>query len=337
MLKKTKSQKKKPLVKVKSKALRSKKSEVIFNYLQPGDVIDIVAPGSPCSQETFDNSVQWIKNQGFEAHYPEDILAPDLFLSNTDEKRTKYLLEALTNCESKAVWCLRGGYGALRLWPQLEKIKKLPRPKFFIGYSDITTIHQWLNQKMHWPTIHGPLLDRCGDGRLSEAEKNELLGLLTGTKKEIFFQHLKPVNASAVTLMEQNKKIKSTLRGGNLTVYCSSLGTTLSPMYHQKDRFFLFLEEIAERGYRVDRMLTQLKLAGGFEKCQAVFLGDFVGGQEISGENYVWPVIEKFFKDFKIPVWKGLHAGHGQSQRPVIFNAEAQVFCGPETHLVLRF
>jgi len=317
------------------KKAKTQKKKTSVNFLQTGDVIDIVAPGSPCSKETFVNCVQWIKNQGFQPRYPADILSPELFLANSDEKRAEYLLEALTNSQSKAVWCLRGGYGALRLWPYLEKIKKLSKPKFFIGYSDITTLHQWLNQKMHWPSIHGPLLDRCGDGRLSELEKNELVGLLTGVKTEIFFQHLKPINAAALKLESNKKIIKSTLHGGNLTVFCSSLGTTLSPAAQQKIKYFLFLEELAERGYRIDRMLTQLKLSGVFNQCQAVFLGDFIGGDEISGENYVWPVLEKFFATLKIPVWKGLHAGHGPSQRPVLFNTQAHVFCGPETHLVL--
>ncbi len=315
------------LVKKKSLKLQSKKSSLAF--LRAGDIVDIVAPGSSCSKDVFENSVNWLKAQGFVPRFPKDILDPQTFISNTDEKRLKYLLVALKSKDSKAVWCLRGGYGAIRLVPELLKIKKLPQKKLFIGYSDVTTLHLWLNQKMKWPTIHGPLLDRCGQNQLSELQKNELLGLLSGQKKEIHFSNLKALNPAAQKI--KNKKIEGKIFGGNLTVFCSSLGTPLQPKI-QND--FLFFEDIGERGYRIDRMLHQIEQAGILKKCKAVFLGDFILGQETNGENHVWSTIQNFFEKSKIPVFSGLECGHGEVQRPLILNSKATLTCSDSIRLL---
>ncbi len=302
-----------------------------FSFLQTGDVIDIVAPGSPCSKEVFESAVAWIKAQGYIPRYPKDMLMPEIFISNTDEKRLQFLVEALKNKESKAVWCLRGGYGAIRLVPELLKIKKLPQKKLFIGYSDVTTIHLWLNQKMNWPTVHGPLLDRCGQNQLQETDKNELLSVLSGHKKEVYFSDLKPMNLAA----QKNKlNLKAQLFGGNLTVFCSSLGTHLQLV---DKNHFLFFEDIGERGYRIDRMLYQLQQAGVFKSCKAIFLGDFLLGQETNGDNHVWSVLEKFFKNSKIPVYSGVASGHGEHQRPLILNGKASLACGNSVRLLTSF
>lgn len=322
------SKKKKPKSQSKSKK-RTEKS--VFSYLQTGDVIDIVAPGSPCSKEVFEHAVAWIKAQGYIPRYPQDMLAPEIFISNTDEKRLQFLVEALKNKESKAVWCLRGGYGAIRLVPQLLKIKKLPQKKLFIGYSDVTTIHLWLNQKMKWPTVHGPLLDRCGQNQLSENNKNELLSVLSGQKKEVYFSDLKPVNSAA---KKHKTKLKAQLYGGNLTVVCSSLGTELQPAFKNH---FLFFEDIGERGYRIDRMLNQLEQAGLFKSCKAVFLGDFILGQETNGDNHVWTVLQNFFEKLKCPVYSGVQSGHGEQQRPLILNGSATLTCDNSVRLLTSF
>jgi muramoyltetrapeptide carboxypeptidase len=317
------------LLKKKKKKLEPSRSQDYF--LKTGDIVDIVAPGSSCSKEIFESAVIWLKAQGFVPRFPNDIFDPEFFVSNSDEKRLKYFIDALRNKESKAVWCLRGGYGSIRLVPELLKIKKLPRQKLFIGYSDMTTLHLWLNQKMNWPTIHGPLLDRCGQNQLSEQNKNELLSLLAGQKNEIYFSDLKPLNLSA---RKKNLKLSGRIFGGNLSVFCSSLGTALQP---QVQNDFLFFEDIGERGYRIDKMLNQISQSGLFKKCKAVFLGDFILGDESNGENHVWYALEKFFEKSKVPVFSGLQSGHAQIQRPLILNGKATLTCGKDLRLLTSF
>ena len=301
--------------------------------LQPGDIIDIVAPGSACSADVFQKSILWLKAQGFVPRFPNDILSPQIFISHSDEKRLSYLLQALEAKDSKAVWCLRGGYGALRLLPELKRIKKLKTKKWFIGYSDITTLHQWLNQKMDWVTLHGPLLDRGGLGLFTEAEKNELLSILTGQTSETYFDNLVPVNLAAEKFKSGQKQLMGRILGGNLTVYASSLGSFLSPDKNKKH--ILFLEDVGERGYRLDRLLNQLYNADVFKHCQAVLLGDFIGGQETNGENHVDSTLSQFFAKLKIPVFKGLSVGHGPVQRTLILNSHAKLTCDQRARLIV--
>lgn len=307
-----------------------------FQSLVPGDIIDIVAPGSYCTKEVLEKSIQWLKAQGFQARIPDALIEPQIYLSNTDQQRFYHFKQALFAEDSKAIWCLRGGYGSLRLLPELQKIKKLPFKKWFLGYSDITTIHQWLNQNHGWTTLHSPLFDRAGLGAFQEVEKNEVIGLISGQKKEIHFSHLKPFNTMAQNFCDKNKKIKSKILGGNLTVFTSSLGTFLDPKkFIEKNKPLLFFEDIGERGYRLDRLLHQCLLSGVFQNASAVVLGDFLGGSETNGENHVLTVLRDFFEQLSVPVFSGLPVGHGGLQRVLPLNAQTYLTCAKETSLIV--
>ena len=123
--------------KVKNKVLSSTKNEF---FLKRGDLIEIVAPASACPPDVIEKGVQWIENNGFRASVPKDLLKPEIYLSNSDAYRFEHLKKALTNNETKAIWCVRGGYGASRIIPDLMKLKK-QKEKLFIGISYITTLH----------------------------------------------------------------------------------------------------------------------------------------------------------------------------------------------------
>ena len=289
-------------------------------FLKKGDVIDIVAPASSCSREEFDHAVAWIVDQGYRPRYPKDLLEPVDYLANTDQKRFKALKKALLSPTSKVVWCLRGGYGSIRLVPELLKLKKAP-PKFFIGLSDITVIHQFLIQKWNWKTIHGPVLSRTLSEKKRSSDYAELFGLLSGEKDQIGFLGLVPLNKAA---REVKKSIVSKVMGGNLTTFCSLLGTKLSPKV--KD-YFLFFEDISERGYKIDRMLHQLEQAEIFKKCKGVFFGDIIESDEANGRNLVWSTIESFFAKKNFPVFKGIESDHSEKQRPLFLNTKAELVC----------
>lgn len=291
-----------------------------FSFLKKGDIIDIVAPASSCTVEELDHAIHWIKQQGYTPRVPTDLLQPLGFLANTDKKRFAVLKNALTNKSSKVVWCLRGGYGSIRLVPELLKLKKVPQ-KFFIGLSDITIIHQFLNQKWNWRTIHGPVLSRTMSEQKRQSDYDELFGLLSGEKRSIDFSSLVPLNKAA---KQTKKNITSKIMGGNLATFCTMLGTPLSP---KVNNHFLFFEDISERGYKVDRMLNQLDQAGIFKKCKGVFFGDFIQSDEANGKNLVWSTIEDFFALKKIPVFKGIESDHSEKQRPLFLNSKAELIC----------
>jgi muramoyltetrapeptide carboxypeptidase len=186
-----------------------------------GDIVDVVAPASACSLKELHGGVRALRQLGYEPRVPQNIFAKSVLFSNSDEQRLKQFKAAIYAKDSNIIWCLRGGYGALRLLPEMRKWRPPRHPKIFIGYSDITTLHVFLNQEWGWPTLHGPMLSRLGRGPLRPKAHMELFGLLNGVKSEIEFTGLEPLNAEA----RQKKRVKAPVLGGNMAVLQSGLGT----------------------------------------------------------------------------------------------------------------
>lgn len=298
--------------------------------LQKGDVVDIVAPGSSCKMESLLKGLDVLRSWGLEPRLPKDIFGADVICANSDDERFKQLKHALTNEDSTAVWCIRGGYGANRLIPRLMKLERpAGPPKLFMGFSDITTLHVFLNAQWGWPTVHGPMIDRIGRGLILEPQLKEVREMLFGERKTIEFKSLKPMN----DLAHRSKTIKAPVTGGNLMTLQSSIGTK-APW--KTAGHIVFLEEIDERGYRVDRIFEHLEQTGHFAKAKAVVLGDFTGGDEPDGTNRVWPVVERWARAQKIPVLRGIQAGHGDLQRPVPFETSATLTTGVKSQIVIE-
>ena len=318
---------------MKKSSRKSSKSDAKSDsfFLKKGDIIDIVAPASACSEEHFKLGIKWIESMGFKPRYNNHILQPDLYLSNSDEFRFQDLKKAFYAKDSKAIWCLRGGYGSFRLWPQLLKLSKKAPPKLLIGLSDITSMHQFVNQKWQWPSLHASLLDRVGQNKLPAANEKELVDVITGQLDAVEFMDLTPMNE----LASKKKVIKGTVRGGNLCTYMVSVGTKLHPKYAKKDKTILFFEDIGERGYKVDRFLQHLTQAGIFDNVAAIVFGDFVDGLEASGQSLVHETLSRFAKQCKIPVFSGVETGHGVIQRPLFFNTAAVLTCDKNPNMIV--
>lgn len=303
------------------------KSRQHLKPLKPGDLIDIVAPGSATNFEFLQNGIVYLEAQGFKTRYPKEIIKPLLFLAQSDEFRFQSLKKALYAKDSKAIWCLRGGYGSIRLLPFLDKLKKPSMQKLLIGMSDITSLHLYLNQKWNWPTLHAPLLDRIGKNLIQTDNLQEVLKVIT-EPNPVTFHNLRALNKLALG----KKNIRGKVRGGNLVVVGSSLGTK-----YQIDSTdcILFFEEIGERAYRVDRILQQCGQAGVFRKAKAVVFGDFTDCLEPDQKNLIPETLKQFFEKQKIPAFFGLQAGHDIIQRPIFFNTEAQLSCGPDAKMLV--
>jgi len=258
----------------------------------------------------------------------EKIFGSDVICANTDEERFAQLRAALFS-DSRAIWCVRGGYGANRLIPQLARLKKPSgAPKLFMGFSDITTLHVFLNQQWGWPTIHGPMVDRIGRGLILEPQLSELHDLYFGDSQDVVFQGLKPMNAAA----RKSRVVRGPVTGGNLMTLQSTIGTRAP--WETRGRI-VFLEEIDERGYRVDRLLEHLAQTGHFAKARAVILGEFLGGEESDGRSRVPDVLQRFADSLSIPVLSGVEAGHGDMQRPIPFETMASLTCGAKASITI--
>lgn len=293
------------------------KTQKTWLPLKAGDLIDIVAPGSRCSDDELKNGIQVLHEWGYRTRVSSNIFGDDVICANTDKARFEQFKKALMSKDSKAIWCARGGYGAIRLTNELIKLKPPQQNKLLIGYSDVTTLHHFLNQFWKWPSLHAPLLDRIGKRSSRPSDISDLQKSLSGDLLQITYSGLQPLNKAA----QKKLNINARVYGGNLMVANSNLGGPLQKPYNG----VVFFEETNERGYRVDRLLIQMQLAGLFKTTKAIVFGSFIGGKESDGKDMVTPVIERFAREQKIPVFRGLEVGHGDLQRPVFLNTPAQL------------
>ncbi len=286
-------------------------TQALWQPLREGDIIDIVAPASACAPERLDGAIRFLSDWGLTPRLPRKIFGKDVICANDDANRLAHLKQALFSTDAKAIWCLRGGYGSIRLLPELMKLKK-PKgaPKLFIGLSDITSLNVFLNQEWNWPTIHGPMLDRLGRGETKPAYIKELRKFVFGELPEIRFQKLKPMNEAALA----KTTLKGHVTGGNIVTLQSTLGTKC---HWETAGKIIFFEEIGERGYRVDRILEHFRQAGCFDRAKAVVFGDFTGGEESDGTSRIPRILRRFASLVDIPVLSGVQSGHELIQRPV--------------------
>ena len=296
--------------------------------LKVGDLVDVVAPGFSTTNDKLQAGVEFLKKLGLRVRVPQDLFAPDVVCANTDAARFAQFKKALLAKDSKAIWCVRAGYGSIRIIEKIAKIKAPRNPKLFVGYSDACTIHNYLNQFWKWPTLHAPLLDKLGQHTLPLEQVNELLEVVFGNREKVRFEGLEPLNAMA----RRRQKVRGAVVGGNLVVTQSHVGT---PFARSPKGQILVFEDTGERGYRVDRCLKHLEMAGYFRGVKAIVFGDFIGGQEPDGTSKVNAVIERFARERKTPVFRGLEMGHGERQRPVPLGSIAELIAGPAASLAI--
>lgn len=320
-----------------SKKTKSKNLVGMLPALRAGDTVDIVAPGFCPTDDEVEAGVQFLESWGLIPRLPHDLFGADTISSNTDEKRLKHLSQALQAKDSSAVWCLRGGYGAIRLVPGLLKLRRPAQPKVVLGLSDVTTIQLFLDMKWKWPSLQAPLLDRLGrlvnpdlvrEGkpRPVDAQVEELKRVIFGETSSVVFEGLHRLGASSGSFKKnKSSKISGVMSGGNLVTYASAIGTSIHP---SADGRILYFEDIGERGYRIDRLLEQLVQTGVVsKKTKAVVFGDFVGGLENDGTSKVPDVLERFAAHWAkangVAVYTGITSGHGVNQRVVPLGSRA--------------
>ncbi len=275
--------------------------------LKQGDIIDVVAPGFRSSSKELQDGIRFLKVWGFRPRVSKKIFGPSKLFANSDEQRFLQLKQALSAKDSKAVWCLRGGYGCIRLLEDLKKMKKPAEAKFLLGYSDITSLHEFLVSDWKWVSFHSPVLDRLGKKNLPEKYVHELREVLFGEKVDIEFNGLKVLYAP-----KKNFSLKGEVHGGNMTVLQSSMGTDFQMKSHKG---FVFFEDIGERPHRVDRMITQMSLAGAFDNTKAILLGDFLVSDKKEQRDIFQDVWMRFAQEKQLPVMMGMPVGHGEKQR----------------------
>jgi muramoyltetrapeptide carboxypeptidase len=280
-----------------------------------------VAPGYPFDLKILKSSIEVLQNRGYRVILPKNILRPEYFHSHSDIQRAQFLIDAFTSDSIDVVWAIRGGYGSNRTLGYLDKnLSKLKtcKPKLFLGLSDVTSLHLFLNQKLKWKTWHSPVLEAIGRADFSKREFKNLEHILNYNTLDLSYP-LKPLNKPAKSL----KRLSPTrLLGGNLTVFQSHIGT---PYLGSLKNSALFFEDVGERGYRIDRMLWQLRESSNFKDIRAIFFGEFTGGLEPDGKSFITLALKRFAEEVSIPVFAGIKSGHGQGYRSLPLGAAIAV------------
>jgi muramoyltetrapeptide carboxypeptidase len=290
-------------------------------HLKEGSIVDIVAPASACTVGELNKAIRFVKALGLKPRVSAKIFhGKTQIVAATDQERFGQLKKALLAKDSDAVWCIRGGYGSLRLLPELAKLKRPKKPKLFLGYSDITTLHMFLNGYWKWPTIHSPMVGRFGRGDNTKIELKEMKNILFGPGHS-FHHALTPMNAAA----KKSKIIRSAIVGGNIATLQGSMGT---PWILKSDGRIILFEDLGEKPHRMDRMLMQMEQAGYFKRARAIIFGDVLF-HHAPDERLIWnDVLPRFAASQKIPVFKGLKSGHGKVNRPIPFLTKAELKSG---------
>ncbi|WP_412767076.1 S66 peptidase family protein [Tenacibaculum platacis] len=278
-------------------------------YLQKGDMIAIVAPAGILKnrKHVIDKAKKLAESWGLKVVIGKHVFTQANHFAGTDEQRCQDFQEALDNPKVKAIWSARGGYGSVRILDQLDFSKFKENPKWIIGYSDITAFHNHVHN-LGVETLHAMMGTSMQDDPVDIAETIETF------RKALFGEQLKYTIKSS----KENRKgnAEGVLVGGNIAILASMLG---SDSQLNTDGKILFIEEIGEYKYAIDRMLQSLKRAGYFNKVKGVIVGDMT---KIRKNTTPWgSSIERLILDIvpnDIPVLFGFPAGHEPDNRALI-------------------
>jgi len=264
------------------------------NQLSPGGTIGIIAPAGNVSLADLNRGVATLQQSGFKVVLGNHIKKNHRYFAGSDRERADDFLEMMQNESVDAVFCARGGSGSARIIPYIEEIKLLS-PKIFVGCSDITTLLVYLSQKHGFVTFHGPMV--ATPSFQISASLEYLLKVLSGD--------MVTMHAPSLSALKQGCA-KGILTGGCLTLLCTTIGTEYE--MDTKDKL-LFVEDIAEAPYRIDRMLNYLKTLKKFDHIRGLIVGQMPDCQpELLPE-----IILETLSDFDFPILFSFPSGHGES------------------------
>lgn len=276
-------------------------------YLQKGDKIALVAPAGCIDREPVENAIKRFEQWGYEVIVGDNVFNNYNIFSARDEQRARDMQLALDSDDIRAIVCVRGGYGSIRIIEQLDYSKFQGNPKWLIGFSDISVLHAKLNvlgvESLHAPMpINFPALDETPED-IAWTEK-----ILRGNVPLYSFRG-----------NEHNRvgEAKAELVGGNLSVLYSLRGIDIE---WDKQAKILFIEDLNEELYHLDRMMQNLKLAGKLDKLRALIVGemsDMKDGDPSFGKT-AYEIIAEAVEDYDFPVVYGFPSGHGKLNMPII-------------------
>ncbi len=292
--------------------------------LKEGSTLGIIAPASPCGcPDSIARGKKTLEKMGFRVFLAPNALKSDRYLAGTDWERVADLHRMFLDPRIDGIVCLRGGYGTLRLLSQINYRIIRSRPKALVGYSDITALQLALWQKAGLVTFSGPMLASDFGREPDDFTMNHFYQALTGCHP----LGLVPPAPGARVFTVCPGSARGRLIGGNMSLVTATLGT---PYELDTRGAILFLEEVDEHPYRVDRMLRQLYLAGKLHKAAGIVFGEFVNceAEDTSASFTSSEIIADLFTRLKIPCFYGLGPGHSPAKVTLPLGVKAYMDAG---------
>ncbi len=278
-----------------------------------GDTVGVVATGFAVRQDLLDAGVSWLVRRGYRVKLGRAVLDQDGYLAGDDPSRAADLRMMLKDPEVRAIWFARGGYGTARILDRVPWAELRRTPKLLIGYSDLTALFAAAVARtgqicLYGPVVtelsapasfHGPSLRRLLDGEAFELKLSRRQIVVPGMAEGL-------------------------LQGGNLTVLTHLWGTRYRP---KLDGCILFVEDVGEEAYRIDRTLTQLRLSGALKRVKGVILGRFAAParRRFPPDRPIDDVLTEAFAPLEVPVVRGIPAGHVEGKRTLPLGGTAKI------------
>ncbi len=286
-------------------------------YLKQGDTVAIVAPAGILKNREgeINKAKALLKSWGLHTVVGKHVFNQGDHFAGTDDERCEDFQKALDDPTIGAIWCARGGYGSVRILDKLDWTAFKSRPKWIIGYSDITAIHSTVNN-LGFQSMHAMMCTSLQDDAKTIAET-------ISTFKDGLFGKALSYTLSG-SKYNQPGSVSGTVIGGNLTILQTMLGSDTAVDTSGK---ILFIEEIGEYKYHIDRMLQSLKRAGYFDNCKGLIIGDMT---RIKKNTTPWgtsiqQLILDALEDYNFPIAFNMHAGHAKDNRAMIFGSHVEL------------
>jgi muramoyltetrapeptide carboxypeptidase len=292
--------------------------------LAPGARVALLSPAGPIRDDVeLERAKANVRQLGWEPVPSAHARAADGYLAGTDEQRARDLNDAIADKSIDAIWCLRGGYGAMRILDTIDYQAVARNPKPIIGYSDVTALHAALGRLANLVTFHGP------------TARQNLPPLSAASLECALAKGGNPCGAMSAAITLTGGRARGTLVGGNLALLTALVGTPYAPDYSGT---IIVIEDVNEAHYRIDRMLTHLRLSGAFAACAGIVFGRFTDIPKEFGDD-VW-TLPRILADTAtragVPCVSGAPVGHIDEQWTLPLGARAELDADARTLTVHR-
>jgi muramoyltetrapeptide carboxypeptidase len=296
-------------------------------YLKSGDIVGLVAPASYVKAEELSRFLAILDTWGLKAHLGKNLFRRKNSFAGNDDQRASDLQQMLDDSLIKAILCARGGYGTIRIVDKIRFDAFRLHPKWIVGCSDITVFHTLMQKNLNTESLHAIMPRHISAGKKDLSSLDSLKNALFGKRVEY---HLKPDRHNRAG------EAKGVLVGGNLSVLYSMRGTQLDIDTAGK---ILFLEDVGEYLYHIDRMIMNLKISGKLKDLKGLIIGG-MSGMKVSVSGFrktAYDVILEAVEEYNYPLMFGFPAGHMRPNMTLILGREVILNVGPDKgNLIFR-